>query len=454
MQFRDLLSRFGYSLCAIVLGIHILIPRIRYLGMSSFPATLSLAGYCVCLFIISRYSHRVHGRTGTFLESLQFISWIPLLWLSMTTHHHGLFPFPVLFLILSGIGLITASLLNSWSSGPLLMVFTIVVLVQIIDMAVPESQPVVILDKRPEIFAIPDSLCGYRPKPGAEVKITCWKEGEIVYHVRYHFDEYSRRKVPGSAPIGRSDIPHVIFMGGSCTFGENINDTETLPSQFALLNPDYAVYNYAFIGYGPQQMLALLESDALRSHLPSSHGVLLYGAIPDHVRRAAGSYTTLSWGSDFPRYADINGALKRMGSFANSRRRLTTFFDHIRRSPSLDYLMKYMDSRWSFKPSQWKIFLDILEESRRVYREKFHGDLMVFFWPVSPRSFESLADSVRYRGIPVLDLEPGPMQLDDESLFVPYDVHPSGRYTAYMADALTRALVPVYGTVAHDNRHE
>jgi hypothetical protein len=372
----------------------------------------------------------------------------------MTTHHHGLFPFPVLFLILSGIGLITASLLDSWSSGPFLTVFIIVVLVQIIDMAVPESQPVVILDKRPEIFAVPDSLCGYRPKPETEVKITCWKEGEIVYHVRYHFDEYSRRYVPGTGQLDQTGSPHVVFMGGSCTFGENINDTETLPSQFAALNPEYTVYNYAFIGYGPQQMLALLESDVLRSHLPSNHGVLVYGAIPDHVRRAAGSYTTLSWGSDFPRYANAHGALKRMGSFANSRRRLTTFYDHIRGSPSLDYLMKYLDSRWSFRPAQWKSFLDILEESRRIYREQFQGDLLVFFWPVSPRSFDSLADSVRNRGITVLDLELDSMQLDDESLFVPYDVHPSGRYNAFMADALTRALSPGYGNAVHDIHHE
>lgn len=405
----------------------------------------------MCIILFSRYIHRAQGHILVFFESLLLISWIPLLWLSLTTHHHGLLPFPVLFITLSSIGMITASMLDSWSSGPFLAVFTIVILIQIIDMSVPASEPAVILDKRPEIFAVPDSICGYRPKPETEVKITCWKEGEIVYHVRYHFDEYSRRIVPGT---GLNDLPHVIFMGGSCTFGENINDSETLPAQFAALNPGYAVYNYAFIGYGPQQMLALLESGVLRSQIPSMHGILLYGAIPDHVRRAAGSYTALSWGSDFPRYVNINDELKRKGSFAQSRRRLTTFYEYLRRSPSLDYVAKYLDAKLSFRSSQWRSFLDIVKKSQSLFREQFHGELLVFFWPTSPRSFDSLADSVRSRGIPVLDLEPRSMQLDDESIFVPYDVHPSGRFNEYMADALTRALSPGFGNSGDDIRRD
>ena len=443
MQQFHFIARYGYSICTLILALQVLIPRICLIGYDSIEGTVILAGYCLSLGILGLIPHRLQGGIRGLLASALFIAWIPVLWLSLTTHHHAFFPFPILFLVLAFGGLLTAVSLKLSSSGPMLAVFTVVILIIVIDRVVPAEQPSVILDKRPEIFAIPDSIRGYRPAPDTEVKITCWKDDRIVYHIRYHFDGYSRRVVPGTPLPGTPRTTHVIFMGGSCTFGENINDFETLPAMFATRSPECDVYNYAFIGYGPQQMLALLESGLLRKQIPTSSGVLLYGVIPDHVRRASGSYTALSWGRDFPRYVRSKGKLKRVGSFAESERRLTTFYDYLRLSPSLDYLAKYLDATFSFRPSRWSYFLDIVEESRRLYREQFEGELMVFFWPLTPRSYATLRDSVRSRGVPVLDLSGNIVQLDDDSLFVPYDVHPSGRYNNVMAGALTRALLDV-----------
>ncbi len=65
-------------------------------------------------------------------------------------------------------------------------------------------------------------------KPPAKKKITLKKQREyMVYDVSYHFDEYGRRKTSVSSKVAKNK--YVIFFGCSVTFGEGLNDEDTIP---------------------------------------------------------------------------------------------------------------------------------------------------------------------------------------------------------------------------------
>lgn len=75
--------------------------------------------------------------------------------------------------------------------------------------------------------------------------------GEEIYDVTYSFAD-GRRVTPDSDPTSQQ---YSLFLGGSFTFGEGINDTETLPYYY---NQHYSqkrkIRNYGFHGYGTHQV--------------------------------------------------------------------------------------------------------------------------------------------------------------------------------------------------------
>ena len=73
---------------------------------------------------------------------------------------------------------------------------------------------------------------GYAPYPNRVVE--AWKivGSDRIYDVTYTIDSHGLRKTPGitASAAARSAF---LFFGGSFTFGEGLNDDETLPYQFA-----------------------------------------------------------------------------------------------------------------------------------------------------------------------------------------------------------------------------
>jgi hypothetical protein len=340
----------------------------------------------------------------------------------------------------------------SWASGIFLTTGTTLLLVFFVDVFWQTGPPPVVLERRPERAAQPDVRLGYRPIPESEVLITCWKDDERIYDVSYHFDKYSRRIVPqherdyawreGSRESDRSasSRQHAIFMGGSGVFGENLNDEESLPAQFARHTHGYHVYNYAFSGYGPQQMLERLRSPSFTVEVPEQEGVLLYGYIPDHVGRANGSYSPLAWGSNFPRYIFHGGRLRRNQSFATTQRCRISFFNLLRSSSILNRIALLVEAAHNRRPSNWETFLTLVEQSRDEYLRHYRGRFFTFLWPSSKREYRALADSLRARHVESIDLERYGVRAVTVEDLIPYDNHPNGSYNARAAKALGQAV--------------
>jgi hypothetical protein len=111
-----------------------------------------------------------------------------------------------------------------------------------------------------------------------------------IYKVTYTIDANGLRIPP---PY---DVPNVsrsvLFFGCSYTMGDGVQDNETLPYMTGLFTRGrYAVYNFGFHGYGPQQMLAGLETGRVGSIVTVPPQYIIYQAIPYHMERVVGLMT-------------------------------------------------------------------------------------------------------------------------------------------------------------------
>src|SRR5690606_320602 len=121
-----------------------------------------------------------------------------------------------------------------------------------------------------------DPVLGYMPKANTAGDAQFMVDGQVIFDYTYRTDAFHRRRVPAQAGQTTPRTRALLFFGCSYTFGEGVNDGETLPNQFALRAPDTAVYNYAFSGYGPHHMLARLESMDIRGEVPEPEAAAVY----------------------------------------------------------------------------------------------------------------------------------------------------------------------------------
>ena len=136
----------------------------------------------------------------------------------------------------------------------------------------------------------------------------------LIYDVLYNITSNSNRLVPESNVEAKGSGNAILFIGDSLTFGEGLNDDETLSYylQDLLRRP---ALNAGMHGYGAHQSLRILEDDKLYEAKTNGLFVtdIIYRAIPGHVNRSAG-YSP--WDQYGPCYEiDKYGEIKYRGSF-------------------------------------------------------------------------------------------------------------------------------------------
>ena len=170
----------------------------------------------------------------------------------------------------------------------------------------------------PKFFIQPDPNLGYRPR--ANVTVTSKRQfvdGEVIYDVTYSTDSFNRRIVPIDSLENRNKF--ILTFGCSFTFGEGVNDDQTLAYNLGKNLEGFMPYNYGFCGYGPQQMLAKLQSGDLIDEIDQPQGIAL--VIGAHFERAIGTMSVFNgWGRNFPYYIiDKEDSIIRKGTFNSGR---------------------------------------------------------------------------------------------------------------------------------------
>lgn len=99
----------------------------------------------------------------------------------------------------------------------------------------------------------------------------------LVYDVTYHIDNQGHRVTSGTY-----DLPKILLLGGSFTFGEGVEDQEAYPALLGEAFPEYKIVNAGVSAWGTGQALLELEEE-LATH--DDIELVAYGFIAAHVER-------------------------------------------------------------------------------------------------------------------------------------------------------------------------
>ena len=156
-----------------------------------------------------------------------------------------------------------------------------------------------------------DDLLGYGPKKGVVVSSEKYQDDQAIYRTQYTIDTDGLRLSP---PVGPEEQGCVLFFGGSITFGEGVADDETMPYQVGVITEGkYRIYNFAFHGYGPHQMLAALQGGRVDAIIRCQPSHVIYQAVIPHVERVVGLSL---WDKHGPRFVqDLDGGVTLAGHF-------------------------------------------------------------------------------------------------------------------------------------------
>jgi hypothetical protein len=139
-------------------------------------------------------------------------------------------------------------------------------------------------------------VLGFAPSPNSRSTGTRVNGRDTVYSVTYTIDGDGLRVGPEPRSTNPADC--VLFFGDSFTYGEGVADRETIPYVVGVLS-GYRIYNFAYHGYGPHQMLAAIEQGMVSRVVRCQPRTIVYAAIADHPWRAAGQ---APWDQHGPRF--------------------------------------------------------------------------------------------------------------------------------------------------------
>lgn len=276
-------------------------------------------------------------------------------------------------------------------------------------------------------------LLGYTLKPGTRRQAGKYYGDEVVYEVTYTVDEKGLRVSP---PAGEKCTESLLFFGCSYTYGEGVDDEETMPYRVgAMSDGRFAVYNFGVHGYGPQHMLTLLKFGKVKNAVSVTPGHAVYQCVyPSHVYRVAG---LRSWVRTGPRYVlDRDGSARYTGSFPSFWRRAGGSWIRwqLGKSSLARRLLRYTRP---LNRRDRRLFLAVVRQSKQLLEDSYPGIAFhVLLWDGPEDVIQSLSSMgcVVHSVNEILDAS----DVSKEDLVVHrLDTHPS----AIAHDLLARYLV-------------
>ena len=305
---------------------------------------------------------------------------------------------------------------------------------------VPEPPTLVWKSARAAVLFQPDSILGYHP-PRLAFTVSATKiraNGDTIYNKTYTFDSNGRRRTPPTS----SGTSHrfALFVGCSMTFGEGLNDDETLPYFFAQSDTTFHPYNFAFSGYGTEHICELLGDTNIRTEITEPEGILVYPFIDHHISRNIGSMRTYNgWCRRCP-YFTLNGdgSVTRDGNFTTGRPVQSFVYRLLGYSNLLRYFKVEIPISISNDHLQLTSAL-IVESAHRFARMFAASEFWVVFYPGS-RYAASLIPSLQANGILTLDYSDADSLVHGEYIIDDADPHPSARANRVLAKRIVEDI--------------
>ena len=240
-------------------------------------------------------------------------------------------------------------------------------------------------------------ILGYAPVKNSRLSVKKYHGDTLLYDVIYSIDANGLRTHP---PSDNEPTSSVLFLGCSYTFGSGVQDAETMPFFFQQLSKGcFKAINLGYEGYGPHQMLAILEHELEENvvkYLPPEFAI--YQAIPEHVGRCVGKNGYDLYGPKYVLNEDSN--LIHIGPF--HRYFVANFITGLTRS---HVLRKSMFTPQEITLRDIELFVAIVEEAARLFEERHGGQFYVLLWPGDSDWYPELLSQLRACSVGLIEIE-------------------------------------------------
>ena len=284
-----------------------------------------------------------------------------------------------------------------------------------------------------------DPILGHRRAPNYSKKSTKTIDGQTSYSVTYTTDDSGYRITP--EPVSPEDDTCLVFLGCSFTFGDGVDDQDSMPWQVASIS-NRKSFNLGVSGYGPHQMLAAVEFDLLPDLQDCSRKVAIYQAIEDLVSLAAG---VGSLGRTGPRYViSDTGQVVYTGQFDEFSREKNSNTVWARLfGKSYIYREYFVDRMW-VGDAEVELYLAIVAQAKARLKQKFPGlKFIVLYWDNSTRSHAVALDErlpqIADEYIRVSDIIPD-IETNKADWLLYLDPHPNAKAHKALAEHLAKRV--------------
>ena len=280
---------------------------------------------------------------------------------------------------------------------------------------------------------------GYAPPTSTQVQVrrtVADNPDRIIYDVTYSLDDHARRTAPGV----QAGNDCVLFFGGSFTWGEGVEDHQTMPHQFSNAS-GYTLnaVNFGYAGYGPNHMLRAIEDGALSNACEGSIRAVIYTAIPVHYLRSAG---LVDWGPKSPRYI-FDKSSKTLRFAGPLYETMQDFVDFQRRRQSA--LIKEI---WNLasRPSALLVNAAIIEKASSLIESDLSSPFIILYWDLIESGRDPQLTALKESSLPIALVSELLTRDQMTNLRIPGDGHPSAEAYKLLGHALYKKLKPILST--------
>jgi hypothetical protein len=234
--------------------------------------------------------------------------------------------------------------------------------------------------------------------------------------------------------------PAIVFFGDSYTFGDGVDDADTLPQIFAdSLDRKQRVVNLAFTGYGPQQFLREMETSHFDAVIGPQPKLFIFMTAVWHAERTAcKSY----WTPHAPRYAVENGQIVFKGACNEGANRLLREF----LQNTAAYRMFIEPYRSTINHDDVELYLRILEAAVKLAKEKYGVSTLIPYIKVTKDylsttgfSDDEIIERLQDAGAILIDVSLLKERAGGAAISIPGDGHPTP-----LANRLRAAMLKSY----------
>jgi hypothetical protein len=277
--------------------------------------------------------------------------------------------------------------------------------------------------------------------PNSRVRARVLWNDEPQFDVIYEIDSSQRRFTPADNAKHRQNF--LLYFGCSFTFGEGVEQNETLPYFTALLARDFSVYNYGVNGGSPSDALGLVTRRPFGSDVSEGRGIAIFAFIPEHLSRMLGG-SDVGWAEEHLYYElDKAGEPQLIGDVKTARPIQTLIYHWVGSSRVLQRIGVALPLWRPVK--DYRLAARVLGATRSALQSWRPLDgFYVIFWPVAGYKNKAISrymmDALRVEGISYIDLTDVYDAQDRRNRVSEHNGHPSARAHRLVAQAVVREL--------------